>query len=159
MATVLVSLSPSDDDVVVQNCANTSGSDSSSSGPSSWSLSSIGLDLDVGDGNENTSCPVTPLPLGAWGLPELQTIIFYGCIMLKLCAGIHGNCVRGAFLGHARQRGAVLHTLEMVVLCRWCLEFEDIVVFGCNGSSSERWCEEHAYNHQPVHTRHTWGDG
>ena len=55
MATVLVSFSPSDDDVVLQNGDDTSGSDFSSSGPSFWSLSSIGLDSDVGDGNESTS--------------------------------------------------------------------------------------------------------
>ena len=56
MANVLVSLSPSDDDVVVQNGDDTSGGDSSSSGSSFWSLSSIGLDSDVGDGTENTPC-------------------------------------------------------------------------------------------------------
>ena len=55
MATVLVSFSPSDDEVVLQNGDDTSGSDSSDSGPSSWFLSIIGLDSDVGDGNESTS--------------------------------------------------------------------------------------------------------
>ena len=54
MATVLVSLSPSDDDVVVQNGGNTRDSDSSSSGSSSWSPSSSGSDSDDGDANENT---------------------------------------------------------------------------------------------------------
>ena len=48
MATVLVSLSPSDDDVVVQNGHDTSGSDSSSSGSSSWCPSSSGSDSDDG---------------------------------------------------------------------------------------------------------------
>ena len=51
MATVLVSLSPSDDDVVVQNGGDTSDSDSSSSGSNSWSPSSSGSDSDDGDGN------------------------------------------------------------------------------------------------------------
>ena len=55
MATVRVSLSPSDDDVVLQNGDDTSGSGSSSSVPSSWSLSTIGFDSDVGDGHESTS--------------------------------------------------------------------------------------------------------
>ena len=64
MATVLVLLSPSDDDVVVQNGDDTSGSDSSSSGSGSWSFSSIGLDSDVGDGNENTPCDNWSLPVG-----------------------------------------------------------------------------------------------
>ena len=34
--------------------------------------------------------------------------------------------------------------------CYKCLEFWDIEMFGCNGSSWERWCQEHTgtYNHQ-----------
>ena len=54
MAAVRVSLSPSDDDAVVQNGGETNDSDSSSSGSSSWSSTSSGSDSDDGDGNENT---------------------------------------------------------------------------------------------------------